>query len=442
MFRGVHYVTLDYMLYIQDGWITFAYWKPQYVYEKIKVASTKPTSASDPKGESINLMSMGSATSPTTASAAQADTDSKSKKPSVTKLQVSKRTARLNIFLCNFQLHYYNSWKLNTLSKQMSEENKTNAKSGFLQSNSLMNFISSNFNLASLSLNANASAANADHPNGANEDEASVSAAATLHASAPQASDYNFTEDLMQLFSVVNIKIQKGKIFAGNSTLPSTLIVRLSSGKMELVTEKSQSKVDDYCFILRGDLNKLEFSLIANKKFQPAHEQINTEKKLENRILIFRCVSSDFEYVQDIPSILTFDRRFLKKNETGELIQDEKEPQWSLTLNCNKHTLINYGPWYDLQREALWKFFFPAAFEKAEPQPEPTLNERRQTSKFDVFVKFKDPNPTELNILFTSSLPEFPHGNGNPDKSGANFLSHERKIVIMKPFSKYFLTPF
>jgi hypothetical protein len=36
MFRGVHYVTVDYMMYIQDGCITFAYWKPQFVTEKNK----------------------------------------------------------------------------------------------------------------------------------------------------------------------------------------------------------------------------------------------------------------------------------------------------------------------------------------------------------------------------------------------------------------------
>ena len=29
MFRGVHYATVDYMMYVQDGWITFSYWKPQ-----------------------------------------------------------------------------------------------------------------------------------------------------------------------------------------------------------------------------------------------------------------------------------------------------------------------------------------------------------------------------------------------------------------------------
>lgn len=34
MFRGVHYVTVDYMTYIQDGWISFAYWKPQYLNDK------------------------------------------------------------------------------------------------------------------------------------------------------------------------------------------------------------------------------------------------------------------------------------------------------------------------------------------------------------------------------------------------------------------------
>ena len=63
-----------------------------------------------------------------------------------------------------------------------------------------------------------------------------------------------------------------------------------------------------------------------------------------------------FKYVQDVPSNLTFDRRYLQKSETGELIQNEKEPQWRLLLNCNRHTIINYGPWFDRQWVALWKF--------------------------------------------------------------------------------------
>ena len=220
-------------------------------------------------------------------------------------------------------------------------------------------------------------------------------------------SDYNFTEDLMQLFSVVNIRIQKGRVFAGNSSLPSTLSIKLSNSKMELVTEKSQSKVDDYCFILKGEINKLEISLIPNKKISMHDNYINIEKKIENRVLIFRSVATDFKYVQDVPSILTFDRRYLQKTETGELIQNEKEPQWSLLLNCNKHTIINYGPWYDRQREALWKFFFPPNYEKLEPQPEPTLNERRQTSKFDFMIYLKDPN-SEINIPYTTNSFKFP----------------------------------
>ncbi len=219
--------------------------------------------------------------------------------------------------------------------------------------------------------------------------------------------DYNFTEDLMQLFSVVNIRIQKGRIFAGNASLPSTLAIKLSNSKMELVTEKSQSKVDDYCFILKGEINKLEISLIPNKKNNFHDNYINMEKKIENRVLIFRSVATDFKYVQDVPSILTFDRRYLQKTETGELIQNEKEPQWSLLLNCNKHTIINYGPWYDRQREALWKFFFPPNYEKLEPQPEPTLNERRQTSKFDFMIYLKDPN-SEINIPYAANNFKFP----------------------------------
>ena len=178
---------------------------------------------------------------------------------------------------------------------------------------------------------------------------------------------------------------------------------------MELVTEKSQSKdvTVDFCFILKGDINKLEVSFLPNKK-HPLTEPQYANPADKKPVLVFRCVSSDFKYVQDVPSILTMDRRYLQKNETGELIQNEKEPQWGLTLNCNKHTIINYGPWFDRQREALWKFFFPQTYEKLEPQPEPTLNERRQTSKFDFKLKLRDPN-TELNVLFAS------HSNYHPN---------------------------
>lgn len=208
-------------------------------------------------------------------------------------------------------------------------------------------------------------------------------------------------------------------------------------------------------------MSKLEASLIPNKKHHqtildpfhvpsseksggvPGSTTIGSSKLMEShRVLILRCVSCDFEYVQDVPSILTFDRRYLQKTETGELIENEKEPQWSLALNCNKHTVLNYGPWYDRQREALWKYFFPPTYEELEPHPEPTLNERRQTSKFDFFIKFNDPN-TELNLVFGSNTcydpaTFFQNLNGNPNAAkGArdsnenikNMFINEKKMV-------------
>ena len=129
--------------------------------------------------------------------------------------------------------------------------------------------------------------------------------------------DFDFKEDLMQLFSVVNIRIKNGCVYAGNSTLPSTLAMKLSSAKMELVTEKSQSLVDDYCFILRGDVNKFECSFIPNTKLNASSKSgattgpvsggggppTSAEKKLDsNRVLVLRSVHSDFEYVQVIYS--------------------------------------------------------------------------------------------------------------------------------------------
>ena len=121
-------------------------------------------------------------------------------------------------------------------------------------------------------------------------------------------------------------------------------------------------------------------------------------------------MSSDFEYIQDVPSILTFDRRYVQRSETCDFVLNEKEPQWSLVLNCNKQTVMNYGPYFDRQRDALWNFFFPPTYMVLEPCPEPTLNERRQISKFDMTINLKDSN-TEINILFgaltnTNPLPD------------------------------------
>jgi hypothetical protein len=49
MFRGVHYVTIDYMVYVQDGWITFSYWKPQFVKESSKETQHDSSSKSSSK---------------------------------------------------------------------------------------------------------------------------------------------------------------------------------------------------------------------------------------------------------------------------------------------------------------------------------------------------------------------------------------------------------
>jgi len=166
-----------------------------------------------------------------------------------------KKTARLNVSFGSFQLHYYNSWKLDeTLANYKKNSTRVNSQNldgsdqgrfNFSRNcvNSFVNYISKKFKRRSTT---------------------------TEEFRTEDLSDTNdMTEDLMQLFSVVNIRIQKGRIFCGNPTLPSVLSIRLSNAKMELVTEMSQSKVDEYCFILRGDLGKLEINLIPNKSTVP-----------------------------------------------------------------------------------------------------------------------------------------------------------------------------
>ncbi len=168
MFRGIHYVTVDYMLYIQDGCITFAYWKPQFIADKTTMKAT-----------STNKNSSG--------------------------ISTLKKTARLNIHLGNLQLHYYNSWKLDEslINNQKSKMNISRLNSnGDTESdvefsrnciNSIVEYFSKKFRRNTA---AGASSSSSEFRTNSNTDAADNS------------SENDMTEDLMQLFSVVNIRIQ------------------------------------------------------------------------------------------------------------------------------------------------------------------------------------------------------------------------------------------
>ena len=107
-----------------------------------------------------------------------------------------------------------------------------------------------------------------------------------------------------------------------------------------------------------------------------------------------------------------------KKN--GDIVFSNVDPQWSLVVNCTKQTLLNYGPWYDRQREQLWRYFFPPTYESYEPQE----NNRRQISKFDFFLNLKDNTNSEINLIFSSNMSDI------QDKKLVSFVLIEIEIFL------------
>lgn len=166
---------------------------------------------------------------------------------------MQKRTARLNIFLCNFQLHYYNSWKQPTTSnnnnKSGASQQTTNAASSAsverlsgtqprgANKSSGLNSILSYFSGAASSSNKKSS--------GPLDHQMSTSSSNNLN-NANNSSDYNFTEDLMQLFSVVNIRIQKVTHFdvIGNSRIKIKNYHKRGNKKGTNIRRQSNSTVD------------------------------------------------------------------------------------------------------------------------------------------------------------------------------------------------------
>jgi hypothetical protein len=195
MFRGVHYVTVDYMVYIQDGWITFAYWKPNETESNIK--------------ESMKMQQ-------------NKETN-----------YVEKRTARLRIFLSNLQIHYYNSWKFDSLDNGSgygadSTTDKNSSPSRKLFSNAFVRTISSSsmFQYFTNPLANSGGSTNSQSQifNNSTSNILNHQVNAKLNPKTSLINNLNnnnnatgsatnnndlMIEDLMQLFSVVNIRIEK-----------------------------------------------------------------------------------------------------------------------------------------------------------------------------------------------------------------------------------------
>ena len=105
-----------------------------------------------------------------------------------------KKTARLNIYFGNFQLHYFNSWKLDeSLFNQKKNSQYSSSGDSQSQLNFSSNCVNSFFNYISKKFKRNESPESTEFRS--NIDDYN--------------SDNDMTEDLMQLFSVVNIKIEK-----------------------------------------------------------------------------------------------------------------------------------------------------------------------------------------------------------------------------------------
>lgn len=149
---------------------------------------------------------------------------------------VQKRTARLRIFLSNLQIHYYNSWKVDSLDNGSSyggsvdsstDKNSSPSRKLFsnafvrtISSSSMFQYFSNPMTNSAGSTNSQSQIFNNSTSNIINHQvNAKINPKTSLinslnnnnnNNNAATANNNDFMiEDLMQLFSVVNIRIEK-----------------------------------------------------------------------------------------------------------------------------------------------------------------------------------------------------------------------------------------
>ncbi|XP_032872772.1 transmembrane protein KIAA1109 homolog isoform X2 [Amblyraja radiata] len=204
------------------------------------------------------------------------------------------------------------------------------------------------------------------------------------------------------LIPVIKVDINTGRLAFGNRFLPQTLGINFDDAFLTYTTKLPSSHLDQFMHIVKGKLENVRVMLVPS----PRHVSLQNDEPprlMGEGFVVMQSNDVDIYYYMDEPGIVP--------EETGENAEESPDnentklqdlpPCWGLDIVCGKGTDFNYGPWADRQREYLWKFFFPADYQKLKITEVAKPRKPRQILAFELRMNIIA--DATIDLLFTKN---------------------------------------
>lgn len=202
-------------------------------------------------------------------------------------------------------------------------------------------------------------------------------------------------------FPLTKIEILTGRFVFGNHLIPSTLLITFEEGHITYTSRPAVSPHDLFTHIAKAKAESYKIILAPSPKYIGIVEE--PPRFMGEGFVVFQTNAIDLYYYQDEPGLAASDPEPIELS-SGDVIHDFTAPAWGLDIKCGKGTHFGYGPWADRNRDHLYNFFYPPDYQPIIPTAKPKPGEMRTAENF--YIRLSTLADAAIDILFITKEKE------------------------------------
>uniref|UniRef100_A0A8L7TDP8 FSA_C domain-containing protein n=1 Tax=Brugia malayi TaxID=6279 RepID=A0A8L7TDP8_BRUMA len=203
-----------------------------------------------------------------------------------------------------------------------------------------------------------------------------------------------YYDNFWSLIGYIKLDISSGRLVAGNSLLPSMIVLSFENYTSE-VSLKEYGRGDDVALLsIIGGMENVRVTLVQCSQFLEKRSTSSNSRcdppprTMGDGFAIVQTAHLNFFYSQSILGVV----------KEGQQSMTEDLPIWESVWRFDKNTVFSYGPWADAQRALLYDFFFPPEYRNSEVIVMPKEGERRILLSHDMRISLW--NDAAVDIWF------------------------------------------
>ncbi|KAG9285770.1 hypothetical protein G9A89_013195 [Geosiphon pyriformis] len=210
----------------------------------------------------------------------------------------------------------------------------------------------------------------------------------------------------------IQLDCDHGAIIAGNSNVPSILVVEFGRANGIYSAVKISFLSPLFCSFLK--INYLDLKHTYRTDGLHAKQFLEASSEYAKMPLILDCKELVMDYYSDYAGKVPPRSLPIDSTEDIEIGNGDRSPEWGINLLIAGGT-INYGPWADRQRVHLQNFFFPPLYRSVEKTKLLDIGENRLHTTLKILIQLESDTVLRVPIREISKDWNYTDNNQNEE---------------------------